>query len=88
MNLRIAWANLSKGIREARRQYSRRIADRFKDSRDTRNLWGGMQTIYYKPSPQTCDNSFSLLNQLNDFFVCFEADNNTPAQKIPLPATA
>ncbi len=34
--LRTARANLSRGIREAKRQYSRRIAHRFSDSRDTR----------------------------------------------------
>ena len=31
------------------------------------------------------DNSSSLLKQLNDAFARIEADNNTPAQKIPLP---
>ncbi len=36
--LRTARANLSRGIREAKRQYSRRIAHRFSDSRDTRSL--------------------------------------------------
>ncbi len=34
--LKTARANLSCGIREAKRQYSRRIAHRFSDSRDTR----------------------------------------------------
>lgn len=86
MGLKTARANLSRGIRLAKRQYSRRIADRFNDSRDTRNLWRGMQTITdYKPSPQTCDSSTSLLNQLKDFFARFEADNSTPAQKTPPP---
>ncbi len=48
--LRTARANLSRGIREAKRQYSRRIAHRFSDSRDTRSLWQGIQTITdYKP---------------------------------------
>uniref|UniRef100_A0A8C5DT67 Reverse transcriptase domain-containing protein n=1 Tax=Gouania willdenowi TaxID=441366 RepID=A0A8C5DT67_GOUWI len=82
--LRTARANLSRGIRLARRKYSRRIADRFTDSRDTRNLWRGVQTITdYKPPPQTCDSSTSLLNNLNNFFARFEADNSTPAQKTP-----
>ncbi|XP_078740066.1 interferon-induced very large GTPase 1-like [Lampetra fluviatilis] len=86
MGLKTARANLSRGIRLAKRQYSRRIADRFNDSRDTRNLWRGMQTITdYKPFPQTCDSSTSLLNQLKDFFARFEADNSTPAQKTPPP---
>ncbi len=41
--LRTARANLSRGIRGAKRQYSRRIAHRFSDSRDTQNLWQGIQ---------------------------------------------
>ncbi len=62
--LKTARANLSRGIREAKRQYSRRIAHRFSDSRDTRSLWQGIQTITdYKPPPQTCDST--LLNELN-----------------------
>lgn len=81
IGLRTARANLSSGIREAKRQYS---AGHFNDNRDNRNLWQGIQIITdYKPSPQTCNNSISLLNQLNDFFARFEADNNTPAQKNP-----
>jgi len=77
-------ANLSRGIREAKRQYSRRIAHRFSDSRDSHSLWRALQSITdCKPPPQTCDSSTSLLNQLNRFFACFEAQNTTPAQKSP-----
>ncbi len=48
--LKTARANLSRGIREAKRQYSRRIAHCFSDSRDTRSLWQGIKTITdYKP---------------------------------------
>ncbi len=84
--LRTARANLSRGIREAKRQYSRRIAHRFSDSRDTRSLWQGIQTITdYKPPPQTCDSTIPLLNELNAFFACFEAQNSTTAQKTPPP---
>ncbi len=72
--LRTARANLSRGIREAKRQYSRRIAHHFSDSRDTRSLWQGIQTITdYKPPPQTCDSTIPLLNELNAFFARFEA---------------
>ena len=67
--LRTALPNLSQGIRKAKRQDSRRITLHFNNSRETRNMWCGNQTIAdYKPSPQTCDKFFSLLNQLNDFF--------------------
>ncbi len=84
--LRTARANLSRGIREAKRQYSRRIGHRFSDSRDTRSLWQGIQTITdYKPPPQTCDSTIPLLNELNAFFARFEAQNSTTAQKTPPP---
>ncbi len=84
--LKTARANLSRGIREAKRQYSRRIAHRFSDSRDTRSLWQGIQTITdYKPPPQTCDSTIPLLNELNAFFARFEAQNSTTAQKLPPP---
>ncbi len=84
--LKTARANLSRGIREAKRQYSRRIAHRFSDSRDTQSLWQGIQTITdYKPPPQTCDSTIPLLNELNAFFARFEAQNSTTAQKAPPP---
>ncbi len=84
--LKTARANISRGIREAKRQYSRRIAHRFSDSRDTRSLWQGIQTIMdYKPPPQTCDSTIPLLHELNAFFARFEAQNSTTAQKAPPP---
>ncbi|KAI3375711.1 hypothetical protein L3Q82_004016, partial [Scortum barcoo] len=53
--LRAARANLSRGIREAKKQYSRRIAHCFSDSGDTQSLWQGIQTnTDYKPPLQTC----------------------------------
>ncbi len=82
--LKTARTNLSRGIRDAKRQYSRRIAHRFSDSRDTRSLWQGIETITdYKPPPQTCDSTILLLNELNAFFARFEAQNSTTAQKTP-----
>ncbi|CAM4687180.1 unnamed protein product [Leuciscus chuanchicus] len=84
--LRTARANLSRGIRKAKKQYGRRVAYNFRDSRDTRRLCQGIQTITdYKPQPQTFDSDISLLNELNNFFARFEAYNTTPAQKIPPP---
>uniref|UniRef100_A0A9J7Z4K7 Reverse transcriptase domain-containing protein n=1 Tax=Cyprinus carpio carpio TaxID=630221 RepID=A0A9J7Z4K7_CYPCA len=86
VGLRTARANLSRSIRQAKRQYSRRIAHRFSDSRDTRSLWQGIQTITdYKPPPRTCDSNISLLNELNAFFARFEEQNSTTAQKTPPP---
>ncbi|KAL0150730.1 hypothetical protein M9458_053953, partial [Cirrhinus mrigala] len=81
--LKMARANLSRGIREAKRQYSRGLAHHFSDRRDTRSLW---RTITdYKPPPQTCDSTTSLLNELNTFFARFEATNSTTVQKTPPP---
>ncbi len=86
VGLRTARANLSRGIRDAKRQYSRGIAHCFSDSRDTRSLWQGIQTITnYKLPPRTCDSTIPLLNELNVFFAHFEAQNSTTAQKTPPP---
>lgn len=86
VGLRTARVNLSRGIREAKRQYSRRIAHQFSDSRDTRSLWQGIQNITdYKPPPRTCDSNISLLNEVNAFFARFEIQNSSTAQKIPPP---
>ncbi|XP_052410179.1 uncharacterized protein LOC127956360 [Carassius gibelio] len=72
VGLGTARANLSHGIGEAKRQHSRRIAHQFSDSRNTRNLWQGIQTITdYKPPPRT--------------FASFEQQNSTTAQKTPPP---
>ncbi len=82
--LKTARANLTRGIREAKRQHSRRITHCFSDSRDTLSLWQGIQAITdYKPPPQTCDSTIPLLNELNAFFARFEAQNSTTAQKTP-----
>ncbi len=84
--LRAARANLSRGIRKAKQEYTHKRSCHFKDSRDTRSLWQGIQTITdYKPAPQLCDSNISLLNNLNSFFARFEAQNNTHPQKTPPP---
>ena len=85
--LRTARANLSRGIREAKQDYTKKLTCHFKDSRDTRSLWKGIRTITdYKPAPQTCDDNISLLNNLNSFFARFEATNNTRPQALCLSA--
>ena len=86
IGLRTARASLSRGIGRAKQDYSKKITSHFKDSRDTRSLWQGIQTITdYKPASQTCDDNISLLNDLNSFFARFEATNNTSPQKTPPP---
>jgi len=85
-DLKTARANLSHGIRKAKNSYTKKITRHFKDSRDTRSLWRGIQTITdYKPTPQNCDSNISLLNNLNSFFARFEAQNSTRPHKTPPP---
>ncbi len=51
--LKTARANLSCGIKNAKRSYALKINNHFKDSRDKRSLWKAIQTITdYKPPPQ------------------------------------
>ncbi len=80
--LKTARANLSCGIKNAKRSYAQKINNHFTDSRDTRSLWQAIQTITdYKPPPQACDDDPSLPDTLNHFYSRFEMQNDTPAQK-------
>ncbi len=84
--LKTARANLSRGIKNAKRLYGNKINNHFTNSRDTRSLWQGIQTITdYKPPPQACDDDTSLPDALNHFYSRFEMQNNTSAQKLPTP---
>ncbi len=84
--LKTARANLSCGIKNAKRSYAQKINNHFTDSRDTRSLWQAIQTITdYKPPPQACDDDPSLPDTLNHFYSQFEMQNDTPAQKLPTP---
>ncbi len=80
--LKTARANLSCGIKNAKRSHAQKINNHFTDSRDTRSLWQAIQTITdYKPPPQACDDDPSLPDTLNHFYSRFEMQNDTPAQK-------
>ncbi len=84
--LKTARANLSCGIKNAKRSHAQKINNNFTDSRDTRSLWQAIQTITdYKPPPQACDDDPSLPDTLNHFYSRFEMQNDTPAQKLPTP---
>ncbi len=84
--LKTARANLSRGIKNAKRSYGNKINNHFTNSRDTRSLWQGIQTITdYKPPPQACDDDTSLPDALNHFYSRFEMQNDTSAQKLPTP---
>ncbi len=84
--LKTARANLSCGIKNAKRSHAQKINNHFTDSRDTRSLWQAIQTITdYKPPPQACDDDPSLPDTLNHFYSRFEMQNDTPAQKLPTP---
>lgn len=63
-----------------------KITAHFRDSRDARSLWQGIQVITdYRPAPQSCESNPSLLNSLNSFFARFDEQNNTRPQKTPPP---
>ncbi len=84
--LKTARANLSGGIKNAKRSYAQNINNHFTDRRDTRSLWQAIQTITdYKPPPQACDDDTSLPDAHNHFYSWFEMQNDTPAQKLPTP---
>ncbi len=84
--LKTARANLSRGIKNAKRSYAQKNTDYFTDSRDTRSLWQGIQTITdYKPPPQAFNDDTSLPDALNHFYSRFEMQNDTSAQKLPTP---
>ncbi|KAL0202652.1 hypothetical protein M9458_000670, partial [Cirrhinus mrigala] len=84
--LKTARANLSRGIKQAKRLYAQKINNHFSDSKDIRSLWQAIQTITdYKPLPQACDDDTSLPDALNKFYARFEMQNDTPAQKLPTP---
>ncbi len=84
--LKTARANLSCGIKNAKRSHAQKINNHFTDSRDTQSLWQAIQTITdYKPPPQACDDDPSLPDTLNHFYSRFEMQNDTPAQKLPTP---
>ncbi len=58
--LKTARANLSRGIKNAKRSYGNKINNHFTNSRDTQSLWQAIQTITdYKPPPQACDDDTS-----------------------------
>ncbi|KAM9823318.1 uncharacterized protein ACBT44_008128 [Syngnathus typhle] len=94
--LRTASADLSQGIKEAKRAFSCKITAHFKDGRDAWSLWQGIQTITdYKPAPQSCEGDVRLLNDLNRFFARFDAQNSTcplkattPSHELPLSLSA
>ncbi len=84
--LKTARANLSCGIKNAKRSHAQKINNHFTDSRDTLSLWQAIQTITdYKPPPQACDDDPSLPDTLNHVYSRFEMQNDTPAQKLPTP---
>uniref|UniRef100_A0A669CU71 Reverse transcriptase domain-containing protein n=1 Tax=Oreochromis niloticus TaxID=8128 RepID=A0A669CU71_ORENI len=86
IGLRTARANLSRGIRKAKQDYTHKITSHFNDSKDARSLWQGIQAITdYKPAARSCESNTTLLNNLNSFFARFEAQNNTRPQKTPPP---
>lgn len=84
--LRTAGAKLSRGIREAKRTYAKKIHAHFQDTADTRRMWQGIQAITnYKSPPPACNSDASLPDALNTFYARFEAQNCTTARKTTSP---
>ena len=84
--LRTARANLSRGIRQAKRDHTHKVVSHFNDSKDAQSLWKGIQAITdYKPAPRSCESDTTLLNNLNSFYARFDAQNNTQPQKTTPP---
>ncbi|KAL0197619.1 hypothetical protein M9458_006159, partial [Cirrhinus mrigala] len=84
--LKTARANLSCGIKNAKRSYAQKINNHFTGSRDKQSLWQAIQSITdYKPLPQACDDETALPDAFNHLYSRFEMQNDTPAQKLPTP---
>ncbi|XP_048854489.1 uncharacterized protein LOC125722376 [Brienomyrus brachyistius] len=85
--LRTTRANLSSAIRAAKRAHAQNLLSHFKDTRDVRCMWQGIQAITnYRASPPACDDEASLPDVLNNFYAQFEAQNIMAVRKsIPPP---
>lgn len=82
--LSAARANLNRGMRAAKRAYGQKIQSHFTDTKDSRRLWQGIQTVTgYRPTPPPCEDSTDFLNSLNVFFSRFEENNTTIPTKAP-----
>lgn len=72
--------DLRRGIKRAMRSYKLRIEAHFSTS-DPWRMWQGIQTISnYKPTNSVPSfTNISFLNELNDFYACFECDTQETA---------
>ena len=69
-------ATLARAIREAKRAHAQKIHSHSRDSRDTRQLWQGIQAITnYRKTTPACDSDASLPNSLNVYYAWFETEN-------------
>ncbi len=97
--LKTARANLSCGIKNAKRSYALKINNHFKDSRDKRSLWKAIQTITdyklpphagYQRTPVSCLNYYRPIALTPVIMKCFERlvmhniKNNLPNTLDPL----
>ncbi|XP_062903643.1 uncharacterized protein LOC134346246 [Mobula hypostoma] len=71
-------------IREAKCAHAQQIHSHFQDSGDMWRMWKGIQDIKYKTSP-ACAGESSLPDTLNNFYACFEAENDMAARKTTPP---
>ena len=67
---------------DAKQAHAQKIHSHFRDSRDTRQLWRGIQaTANYRTTTPACDSDASLPNALNVFYAQYEAENDVVAWK-------
>jgi len=74
---------LQRVVKDAKKRYRDRVEAQMEQS-DTRHQWQGLRTIrdYLDRTPSTVSTDASLADDLNSFFVRFEANNNTASRTI------
>uniref|UniRef100_A0A669B3Y2 Reverse transcriptase domain-containing protein n=1 Tax=Oreochromis niloticus TaxID=8128 RepID=A0A669B3Y2_ORENI len=84
-----ARADLKKGIRAAKLDYSNKLSDHLSDN-NSRKVWEGLKHITnYKANGTNIDNmDISLAEELNHFFARFEKTAVTPTMHTTLPTVS
>ena len=75
-SLSTARVTVARTIRDAKQAHAQKIHGHFRDSRDSRQLWLGIQAITdYRTTTLAYDSDSSLTDALNVFYARFEAEN-------------
>ncbi len=85
-SLKTARANLSCGIKNAKRSYAQKINNHFTDSRDTQEPVASHSDHHWLQAPATGLWWWSIPPRYTQpLLFTFEMQNDTPAQKLPTP---